>query len=183
MYSQLPGEVRQSYHQLTAALDSRYRKVESARSYGARFSHRDQKPQEAAEEYAAELKQLYDKAYPKWATQTWKEDLMWWFLDGLRDELQARFQVEFVKEPLDIDTAVYEVVAFQEAKYRPCTSDWAEKGTGIWYELPIQLSRPQRWWTQRHLRKLRRARCVGPSRSQQKRRSPPLEVTLQPQGP
>ncbi len=126
VYAQLPREVRQSYSRLTAELDARYRKVETAKSYGARFSHRDQKPGEAAEEYAAELKRLYDKAYPQRATQTRKEDLLRRFLDGLQDE-QARFQVEFVKEPLDIDTAVYEVVAFQEAKRRARTGDWSEK--------------------------------------------------------
>ncbi len=118
VYAQLPQEVRRSYTRLTAELDARYRKVESTRSYGAQFSRRDQKPGEAAEEYAAELKRLYDKAYPHRATQTRREDLLRRFLDGLQDE-QTRLQVEFVKEPPDIDTAVYEVVTFQEARRRP----------------------------------------------------------------
>ena len=126
VYAQLPQEVRRSYTRLTAELDARYRKVESTRSYGAQFSHRDQKPGEAAEEYAAELKRLYDKAYPHRATQTRKEDLLRRFLDGLQDE-QTRLQVEFVKEPLDIDTAVYEVVTFQEARRRPRSSEWTER--------------------------------------------------------
>ena len=40
------------------------------------------------------------------------------FLDGLYDE-KARFQVEYVKEPRDIDEAVYQVVDFQETRNRP----------------------------------------------------------------
>ncbi len=126
VYAQLPQEVCRSYTRLTAELDARYRKFESTRSYGAQFSHRDQKPGEAAEEYAAELKRLYDKAYPHRVTQTRREDLLRCFLDGLQDE-QTRLQVEFVKEPLDIDTAVYEVVTFQEARRRPRSSEWTER--------------------------------------------------------
>ncbi len=111
VYAQLPREVWRSYPRLTAELDARYRKVETTKTYSAWFSHRDQKPGEAAEEYAAELKRLYDKAYPQRAAQTRREDLLRRFLDGLSDE-QARFQVEFVKDPGDIDATVYEVVAF-----------------------------------------------------------------------
>lgn len=33
------------------------------KTFGAQFSHRNQKPSEYVEEYAAELKRLYDKAH------------------------------------------------------------------------------------------------------------------------
>ncbi len=38
-------------------------------------------------------------------------------LDGLLDE-KARFHVEFIKDPCDIDEAVYHTVCFQETKQR-----------------------------------------------------------------
>ncbi len=60
------------------------------------------------------------------AAQTRREDLLRCFLDGLQDE-QARFQVEFVKEPATIDNAVYEVVSFLGAKRRARPGEWSEK--------------------------------------------------------
>ncbi len=112
VYAQLPCEVRCSYPCLTAELDAFcYRKVETTKTYGVWFSHRDQKPGEAAGEYAAELKWLYDKAYRQRAAQTRREDQLCRFTDGLNDK-QAGFQVEFVKDTGDIDAAIYKVVAF-----------------------------------------------------------------------
>ena len=46
---------------------------------------------------------------------TRQEDLLWRFFDGLYDQ-KARFQVEYVKEPRDIDEAVYQVIDFQETR-------------------------------------------------------------------
>ena len=128
VYAQLPREVRRDFSKLTAELDARYRKVETVRTFGVKFSNRDQKPGESVEEYAADLKRLYDKAYPQRPAQTRQEDLLRRFLDGLADE-QARFQVEFVKEPTEIDTAVYEVVAFQETRRKPRASDPGDRRT------------------------------------------------------
>ncbi len=54
------------------------------------------------QEYAAELKRLYDKAFPQRDRETWREDLLRRFFDGLADK-RTRFQVEDVKEPQDID--------------------------------------------------------------------------------
>ncbi len=126
VYAQLPPDVRRSYTRITAELDARYRKVETTKTYGVRFSHRDQKAGESVEEYAAELKRLYDKAHPGRPAQTRSEDLLRRFLDGLSDE-QARFQVEFVKEPTNIDTAVQEVVIFQETRKGRRPGDWKSK--------------------------------------------------------
>ena len=75
------------------------------------LSNRDQKPGETPESYAAELKRLYDKAHSGRSTQVRCEDLLRRFFDGLRDE-EAKVQVEFVKTPPDIDSAVAEVVNF-----------------------------------------------------------------------
>ena len=49
---------------------------------------------------------LYDKAHASRDRQTRTEDLLRRFLDGLNDE-RAIFHIEFVKEPSDIDQAVF----------------------------------------------------------------------------
>ena len=92
------------------------------KTYGAQFSHRCQKANESVEEYAAELKRLYDKAHANRDEETRREDLLRRFLDGLYDE-KARFQVEYITEPSDIDEAVYQVVDFQETRHRPLMGD------------------------------------------------------------
>ena len=65
---------------------------------------------------------LYDKAHANRDEETRREDLLRKFLDGLYDG-KARFQVEYVKEPRDIDEAVYQVVDFQETRHRPLMGD------------------------------------------------------------
>ena len=60
---------------------------------------------------------MYDKAHANRDRATRREDLLRRFLDGINDD-RARFQVEYIKEPDDIDDAVYEVVNFQETKKR-----------------------------------------------------------------
>ncbi len=70
-----------------------------------------EKASETVEEYAAELKRLYDKAHKDRDRRTRQQDLLRRFLDGLLDN-KARFQVEFVKTPDSIDDAVYEVVSY-----------------------------------------------------------------------
>ena len=120
VYAQLNHKVRTNFRSLIKELKNRFRKVETSRTFGARFSNRNQNPGESVEEYAAELKRLYDKAHSNRDAETRCEDLLRRFLDGISDD-SARFQVEYVKEPLDIDDAVYEVVNFIETKRRPNT--------------------------------------------------------------
>ena len=67
------------------------------------------------EDFAAELKRLYHKAYPRRDIETRREDILRRFLDGSFDQ-SASFQVEYVKEPIDVDNAVFEIVTFQESK-------------------------------------------------------------------
>ncbi len=122
VYAQLPSEVRSSYGRLVRELNSRFRVVETRKTFGAQFSNRNQKPGETVEEFAAELKRLYTKAYPSRYEATRNEDLLRRFLDGLYDE-RARFHIEFVKEPDCIDQAVYEVINFQETRRRPAAKE------------------------------------------------------------
>ena len=84
-----------NYETLVAELNSRFRVVETKKTFGAQFSKRNQKVSESAEEYAAELKRLYDRAYSQRDSETRQEDLLRRFLDGLYDA-KARFQVEYV---------------------------------------------------------------------------------------
>ena len=61
---------------------------------------------------------MYDKANSNRDENTRQEDLLRRIFDGLYDK-KARFQVEYVKEPRDIDEAVYQVIDFQETCNHP----------------------------------------------------------------
>ena len=117
VYDQLRSDVRE---------DFRFRKVETVRTYGAQFSHRNQRPGETIEDFAADLKRLYDKAYANRDRDTRREDLLRRFLDGIQDDA-TRFQVEYNKEPHDIDKAVFDVINCQETKKRTFTEDKTRK--------------------------------------------------------
>ena len=121
VYEQLSGDVRSNFRRLVRELKHRYRKVETTRTYSAQFSNRIQKSGESVENYAADLKRLYDKAHANRDRSTRREDLLRRFLDGILDE-GARFQVEYVKEPKHIDAAVYEVVNFVDTRKRSATN-------------------------------------------------------------
>ena len=96
-------------------LNIRFRVEETKQTFDAQCSKRNPKVSETTEEYAAELKRLYYKAYSKRNSETRLEDLLRRFLDGLYDD-KARFQVEYVKEPKTIDEAVFYVVDFEETR-------------------------------------------------------------------
>ena len=59
------------------------------------------------------MKKLYSKAYHNRPGRTQHEDLVRRFLNGLADD-KARFHVEYIKDPQDIDETVYEAVNFIE---------------------------------------------------------------------
>ena len=113
VFGQLDKARRGNYKTVVSELGNRFRIVETRRTFGAKFSSRNQQPGETVEDYAAELKRLYDKAHPKRNWETREEDLLRRFLDGLSDD-KAQFHVEYVKEPANIDEAVFEVVNFNE---------------------------------------------------------------------
>ena len=113
VFSQLSSKSRQKYNKLVKELGSRFKVVEVAKTYQVQFSKRVQKSGESIENFAAELKRLYTKAYPKRPASIRQEDLLRKFLDGLCDN-HVRQQVEFVKQPASIDDAVVEVINFIE---------------------------------------------------------------------
>ena len=65
VYSQLSKDVLGSYRELVKELNSRFRVVETEKSFAAKFSTRVQNAGETAEEFAADLKRLHAKAYKK----------------------------------------------------------------------------------------------------------------------
>ena len=117
VYELLSPDIRANFRELVRELKHRFHKAENPRTFMAQFSNRDQNQGERTEEYAAELKRLHDKAHSSRDPETRREDLRRRFLDGILDE-RARFQVEYVKEPDNIDDAVYEVVNFIETRKR-----------------------------------------------------------------
>ena len=117
VFNQLSEDTISCYPMLVKELNSRFHTIETEKTFAAKFSQRVQKNDETAEEYAAELKRLYAKAYKGRGSETRQEDLVRRFLDGLKDN-EARFEVEYHKEPTDIDTAVYHVVNFIQTRRR-----------------------------------------------------------------
>lgn len=66
------------------------------------------------EDYAADLKRLYEKKeHPKRNSKTREDDLLQRLLDSLADSI-ARFHVENVKEPENIDDVTIQVVNFED---------------------------------------------------------------------
>ena len=115
-----------SYPELIKELNSRFRVVETQKTFAAKFSQRTQKPGETVEEYAAELKRLYSKAYKTRDSSTRQEDLVRRFLDGLKDS-DASFEIEFHKEPDDIDEAAFHAVNFIQTKRRSQTDSYQDR--------------------------------------------------------
>ena len=126
MFNQLSQEVISCYPKLVKELNSRFHTIETEKTYAAKFSKRMQKHDETAKDYAAELKRLYSKAYKNRDCKTRQEDLVRRFLDGLKDQ-EARFEVEYHKEPEDIDKAVYHVVNFIQTRRRNYSGAYADR--------------------------------------------------------
>ena len=113
VFDQLSSKVRNNYSALKHELQNRFRTVENPKTFSAMFTTRKQKTNESVENYAADLKKLYAKAFARRDPRTREEDLLRRFLDGLQDG-KAAFHVEFVKDPKNIDIAVDEVINFSE---------------------------------------------------------------------
>ena len=124
--TQLSKKPISCYSQLIQKLYSRFRVVETQKTFAAKFSQRVQRPDETVEEYAAELKRLYSKAYKTRDSNTRQEDLVRRFLDGLKDS-EARFETEFHKEPDDVDEAVYHPVNLIQTKRRNHSDPYQDK--------------------------------------------------------
>ena len=126
VFTQLPKDTLKCYPELVKELNSRFRVVETKRTFASKFSQRVQKPNETVEEYAADLKRLYSKAYQQRDAKTRQEDLVRKFLDGLKDN-DARFEIEYNKEPEDIDQAVYHAVNFIQTRRRSNQDTYTDK--------------------------------------------------------
>ena len=113
VYDQLSHRQRSSYKELVDCLKKRFRKVESRKMFADMFWKRDQKAGELEETYAAELKKLHGKAWPKRNTESTEEDLLQRVMNGLLDK-KAKQQVQFVKNPTNIDNALDEVVKYRD---------------------------------------------------------------------
>ena len=126
VFTKLPRSTLACYRELVKELNSRFRVIETQKAFAGKFSQRVQIADETVEEYAADLKRVYAKAYQIRNLKTWREDLVRKFLDGLRDS-EARFEIEFHKEPEDIDEAVYHAVNFIQTRRRSSYETYAEK--------------------------------------------------------
>lgn len=109
VFEQLPTSTIHNYPALIEELSSRFRVIETPRSFAVKFGRRVQCPGEPVERYASELKYLYDMAYRNRPRYIRDEDLVRKFLDGLINE-HVKYQVEFNKDPKTIDEAVYYAV-------------------------------------------------------------------------
>ena len=137
VYGELPQEITCNFRKLIDELESRFRMVETHKTYEAQFSKRNQLPGETTEEYAANLKRLYDKAHVKRNPESRREGLLRRFLNGLADD-QARFEVEYHKDPSNIDEAVSHVVNYMEARKTPKVHDLGDgdkfKGKNVTFQ-------------------------------------------------
>ena len=86
VYDQLSHNQRSNYKELVDCLKKRFHKVESRKMFAYMFWKRDQKAGELEETYAAELKRLYGKVWPKLNLKSTEEDLLQRFMNGLLDK-------------------------------------------------------------------------------------------------
>ena len=115
VFGQLSRDTRSNFRILIRELGLRYHKVENTKLYMAMFRARGQKRGESIEDYVADLKHVYDKAYRCRDERTRQEDLLRRFLDGLEDEA-TQFHVEYIKDPGSIDEAAQEVLHYLATK-------------------------------------------------------------------
>ena len=127
VFGSVSRRVRTNYRKLVWELRMRYQTVESKRSYKLQWAELKQTPSQSVEELAAYIKVLYDKAFPNWDQRTWKEDMVSKFFEALTDT-NAKAQVQFVKNPRNIDDAVKYVVQYTET-YKSRKSDARAQAT------------------------------------------------------
>lgn len=140
-YGQLKATTLKNYKQLVKELKIRFGEIESCKSYRTKFNYRKQLKYESPEEFAAELKRLYDKAHPTRDAETRQEDLVSHFLTGLIDN-QARIYVELNKDPQTIDEAVLHAIHYNEViEYKTSNRNDAHSPNSGHYRIrKVQLS-------------------------------------------
>ena len=115
IFDELSREEWANYKELIKCLKRCFCKVESTKTYAAIFWKCDQKVSETEKTYVAELKWVYGKAYPQQDSASRDEDCLHRFLNGLIDQ-KVHQQVEFVKDPANIDEALVEIVKYHESQ-------------------------------------------------------------------
>ena len=126
VFDEIPSAILTDYQSLVVELDSRFKSVETSRTFKVQFSKRVQKFYESVEDFAAELKRLYDKAYPGRNPEMRRQLLLQQFLNGLSDK-RAKFAVEYYKEPNSIEDAIHHVVTYLEAQQAPKIDNWGHR--------------------------------------------------------
>jgi len=69
---------------------------------------------------------LYDEAHPFRVRFIRDEDLVRKFMVGLHDQ-EARFEIEFNKEPTNIEDAVFHAVSYQQLSRARSGADWRQR--------------------------------------------------------
>lgn len=118
VFDEIPSDSISNFHSLVRELSLRFQSVETNKTFRVQFNKRVQRVGESVEDYSAELKRLYDKAYPGKNPEMRRQLLLQQFLNGLRDK-QAKFAVEYFKEPCTIEEAIHNVVTYMEAQQNP----------------------------------------------------------------
>lgn len=126
VYDQLSSTIIKSYKKLTRELGNRFGEVDTTRIYISKFNNRRQMFNESIQEFAADLKMLYDKGFPRRDRDTRREDLLRTFLAGLQNN-DARIHVELNKEPRTIDEALYHVINYIETCKEPMFEEHSNK--------------------------------------------------------
>jgi hypothetical protein len=121
-FEELRPSVLSNYGRLIRELGNRFGLIETNKTFQTKFRCRDQKNGEQAQNYAAELKSLYRKAYPNRDNLTKQQDLVSRFLLGLSNE-KARIHVELNRDPQTIEEATECVIEYEEATRYPRAED------------------------------------------------------------
>ncbi|XP_062574023.1 uncharacterized protein LOC134235877 [Saccostrea cucullata] len=122
VFGQLKKETIGNYETLVAEIESRFGTLENKRVYKTQFNNKRQGKDESLEEYAADIKRLYDWAHPSRDASTRQEDLISKFLQGLWDS-KARQYIELHKEPSTIEEAVQQVAAYMSVTSNLTTNE------------------------------------------------------------
>ena len=122
----------QSYEALIYELDLRFRTVTTKETSQRSFYTRRKRPSENFKNFAADLKSLIVKAYPRGLTPEVREDmLMKQFFDGIADD-ETRYNVQYLQKPRTLDQAV----------------ELLEQYNSYWeYRRPITDRRQNRGWS------------------------------------
>ena len=115
VFDEIPQGIIIKFPSLVQELGLRFQSVETNKTFRVQFGKRTQRIGESVEDYSAELKRIYDKAYPVRNPVMRRQLLLQQFLNGLRDK-QANFAVEYIKEPCAIEEAVHNQVTYTEAQ-------------------------------------------------------------------